>query len=223
MPTQAPRSALPVVIAGALVVALVLWANHAERVRPGTPADAPAARVADAPPAPASPDPAPVDEALDASKGPPQEQDAFDLPDTPWAAVDLGRVREAMPDNLFWKMAMPTRDPDVLRAREEERARWNVEYGKVLSNTATAEEIDAFYAHRQKLSGDYVEFATFVLAEYGDKLPQRDVGLLKVAVELNLARLQEIPRQIEEANERRVKHDAARRAWLEQQRAFDEK
>ena len=220
MPTPAPRSALPIAIAGSLVVALVLWTNHAERARRGVAShDAP--EVAPGEPAVTTPeDVAPALGPGDPTKTP--DPDALEAPDTPWAAVDLGRIREAMPDNLFWKMAMPTRDPEVLRAREEERARWNVEYGKVLSNTATAEEIDAFYAHRQKLSSDYVEFATFLLAEYGDKLPQRDVGLLKVAVEMNLARLQEIPRQIEEANQRRMKHDAARRAWLEQQRIFGE-
>ena len=149
------------------------------------------------------------------------ETDPLEQADGSWAEVDLEAVRAAMPHNLYWTMSVPTKDPEVLREREEERARWNVEYGKVLSNTATAQEIDAYYAHRRRLSTDYVEFAGYLLAEYRDKLPKRDVGLLKLAVDMHLARLEEIPRQIAEAHERRTAHDAARRAWLEDQQAFE--
>ena len=142
------------------------------------------------------------------------------FPETPWASVDLEALRKELPDNLYWKMSSPTKDPVVLREREEERERWNVEYGKVLSNTATADEIDAYYARRYRLFSDYIDFATYLLTDYGDHLPQQDVGLLKVAIELNLARLEEIPRQIAEAHERREAHEAARRAWLESQKSF---
>jgi hypothetical protein len=138
-----------------------------------------------------------------------------------WAAVDMEEVRELMPDNLYWTMGFPTKDEAVIEARAAERERWNTEYGKVLSNTATEEEINAYYGHREKLSRDYASFAGFLLSKYGDKLPQRDVALLKLSVELHLARLEEIPRQITEAQERRVAHDAVRRAWLEDQKAFE--
>jgi hypothetical protein len=104
--------------------------------------------------------------------------------------------------------------------RGETRARWNTEYGKILSNTASAEEIDAYYAERQALAQDYVDFATYLLATYGEQLTVRDVGLLKVAIELNLARLERFPRDIADAHERRAAHDAARRAWREQQDLF---
>jgi hypothetical protein len=137
-----------------------------------------------------------------------------------WATVDMDEVRKAMPDNLYWKMSVPTRDPDVLRAREEERERWNREYGKVLSNTATAEEIDAYYEQRRRLSNDYIAFAGFLLLRYGRTLPERDVALLKIAIKLHMARLEEIPRQIAEAQARREAHDAVRRAWLEDQKAL---
>jgi hypothetical protein len=138
-----------------------------------------------------------------------------------WASVDMEAVRKALPENLYWKMGAPTKDPEVLRWREEERARWNVEYGKVLSNTATAAEVDAYYAHRQRLSTDYADFAIHLLTHYGKQLPERDLGLLKLSLQLHLARLEEIPRQIAEAHQRREAHDAARRAWLEEQKAFD--
>ena len=213
---EPPRSALPIVAMGLLVIVAALWWRTGER-RAHLTAARPAGvtrRVEGT--KTVSPEKEPPSRADQAAELP----EAPELPDTPWAAVDMAKVREAMPDNLYWKLSFPTKDPEILREREEERARWNVEYGKVLSNTATAEEIDAYYAQRQKISSDYVEFATYLLVEFGDALPIRDVGLLKVAVELNLARLEEIPRQIAEAHERRKAHDAARRAWLEEQKAF---
>ena len=149
------------------------------------------------------------------------EPPSLDDMQTPWAAVDLNALRAELPDNLYWKMASPTKDPAILAEREAERARWNVEYGKILSNTATSDEIDTYYAHRYRLSSDYVQFATYLLADYGDELDARDVGLLKVAIELHMARLEEIPRQIAEAHERCAAHEAVRREWLESQKAFD--
>lgn len=152
----------------------------------------------------------------------PEGAGADELPDehNAWAAVDLDAVRAALPDNVYWRMSAPTTDPEVQRARDEERARWNEAYGKVLSNTASEEEILAYYQHRDRLASDYIQFATYLLENYGEQLSIRDIGLLKVAVELNLARLEEIPRQIEEANARRKAHDAAREAWLEDQSDF---
>ena len=193
------------------------------------PAAFPAATDADRRPATAPDDPAPV--------GPPPEtvgSHALVEPDDdpvmgmgreaprgPWTAVDLPAVQAAMPNNIYWTMSSPTRDPDLQRWREEERERWNLAYGKVLSNTATADEFQTYFAYRQRLSSDYVEFATHLLTHYGMQLPQRDAQMLKLAIELHLARLEELPRQITEANQRREAHDAARRTWLEDQKAFD--
>jgi hypothetical protein len=147
-------------------------------------------------------------------------EDAFDARALAWSAVDLDAVRKALPDNIYWTMSAPTKDPAVREWREQERERWNVEYGKVLSNTATAEEIDAYYARRKRIAEDYVAFAGHLLLYYRDRLPAQDVGLLKLAMDMNLARLEEIPRQIAEAQERREAHDAVRRKWLEEQAAF---
>lgn len=143
----------------------------------------------------------------------------FDEPNA-WAAVDLEAVRRAMPDNLYWRMSSPTRDEAVLRQRAEERARWNEAYGKVLSNTASEQEIVDYYAHRDRLASDYVQFATYILENYGEQLSIRDLGLMKVAVELNLATLEQIPRQLEEAQQRRVAHEKAREAWRRDQADF---
>lgn len=139
-----------------------------------------------------------------------------------WASVDMEAIRKALPDNTYWKMAVPTKNPEVIRAREAERERMNVEYGKVLSNTATAEEVDTYYAQRQRLSQDYLEFIVYLLTNYGYQIPPRDVAALKLAAEMHNARLEEFPRKIAEAHERREAHEAARRAWLEQQQAFNE-
>ncbi len=137
-----------------------------------------------------------------------------------WSSVDLAKIQAALPDNLYWKTASPTNDPQVKEAREAERARWNDEYGKVLSNTATDAEIDAYYAHRQRLSEDYLAFIVYLMENYGYQIPRRDVALLKLAGEMHHERLEELPRQIAEAHQRHAEHEAVRQAWLEQQKQF---
>lgn len=144
-------------------------------------------------------------------------QDAFAMA---WAQVDLDAVRAALPDNLYWTTSVPAQDPQVIEARAQERARWNEAWGKVLSNTATPEEIHAYYAHRQRVSEDAIAFANYLLNHYSAVIPERDQGLLDLAVRLHLARLEEIPRQITDALSRAEAHAASRAAWLEQQAAF---
>jgi len=144
-----------------------------------------------------------------------------EYPQGDWDGVDMDAIRAALPDNVYWKLAAPTKDPEVLRQREEERARWNAEYGKVLSNTATAEEVDAYYAERQRVSEDYLEFVVYLLTNYGYEIPARDVALLKLAAEMHHERLEEIPRRIAEAHQRREAHEAARQKWREEQKAFE--
>jgi hypothetical protein len=162
--------------------------------------------------------PAPDAEALGAEGSAELEEEGFGS----WEEVDLEAVRAAMPDNLYWKLSAPTQDPRLIEERAAERARWNVEYGKILSGTASEEEIRAYFDHRARLSGDYVEFVTHVLDHYEETLPERDVGLLKLARRLHQARLEEIPRKVEEALERKREQDAAREAWRRDQALFDE-
>jgi hypothetical protein len=90
----------------------------------------------------------------------------------------------------------------------------------VLSGTGTDDEIRAYYAHRQRVSADYAAFATFVLDRFEKSLPERDVALLELARKLHLARLEEIPRRLEEAFARKRTQDAAREAWLADEAAF---
>jgi hypothetical protein len=135
----------------------------------------------------------------------------------------MDEIRRAMPENTFWKMSAPTQDERVIREREEERARWNVEYGKVLSGNASEAEILAYYAHRQRLSADYVEFTSYVLDQHGDDLSEQDVELLELARRLHLARLAEYPKQTQQAFERKAEQDAAREAWRRDEAEFGAK
>lgn len=137
-----------------------------------------------------------------------------------WARIDFDEIRRALPDSTYWKMAFPTKDPELIAERERIRAEWNVQFGKVQSNTATDAEIDAYYAEQQKLSEDYLEFLVHLAEHYGTLVPRSAVGALKLAGEMHLARLEELPRKIAEAKERHAAHAKAREAWLEEQRLF---
>jgi hypothetical protein len=167
---------------------------------------------------PTPPAPPPVAAAPPAAPTPEADASGFD-PRT-WDAVDLNAVRDALPENLYWELGLPTDDLRVQRDREDQAARWNVEYGKVLSGTGTEDEIRAYWAHRQRVSSDYAELATYVLGHYEKSLPERDVALLELARKLHLARLEEIPRRLEEGFARKRAQDEAREAWLADEAAF---
>lgn len=137
-----------------------------------------------------------------------------------WSGVDLEALRDEMPDNLYWSHAAPTSDERVKRERDERARNWDREFGKVQANTATDEEIEAFYGYKQRLSSDYVEFTSTVLDRYGESLNERDRRLLELSRTLHLARLSEIPRKLAEAYERADAHRQARRDWLESEAEF---
>jgi hypothetical protein len=213
---------LGVALLGIVAAGLLMWSRAADRrelaASPAPMASSPPARAPEAGPGGSSPSGgAPSDPESRGAGG----LDALADPAVAWSKVDLGAVRAQMPNNLYWKLSMPTSDAALLRERESVRAFWNEQYGKVLSNTATEGEVRAYYAHRQRLSADSVEFATHLLDHYREVLPERDVGLLELARELHLARLEEYPRNLSDALERREAHDAARRAWLEDQARFE--
>ncbi len=227
-----------IVIGGFAAAALVAWLGLRPRHSPAPPGEIagaalPLANPAAAQPPPAAPErplptvppghvpapsPAPDDASIPADQLVPDRMDEIA---EAWSAVDLDAVRRAMPDNLYFKMSAPTKDEAVIAARQAERAHWNVEYGKVLSGTGSEDEIRNYYDHRAQLSTDYVEFTTYLLDHYRDQLPERDVSLLELARRLHLARIEEIPRQVEEALARKHKQDEARAAWLADQAKFD--
>ncbi|WP_434389801.1 hypothetical protein [Melittangium boletus] len=127
--------------------------------------------------------------------------------------VDLVRLREVMPDNLYWRLGAPTRDEALLRWREEETRRWNTEWGKVQSNTATEPEIHAYFEHRRAVSEDFLQFARRVLEDYGPRLSEQERGLYELSIRMHTTRLEEIPRQTEEALAGKQRQDGLREAW----------
>jgi hypothetical protein len=90
----------------------------------------------------------------------------------------------------------------------------------MLSGTGSEAEIRAYFDQRARLSGDYVEFITYLLDHHQATLPERDVGLLQLARRLHLARLEEIPRRMDEALQRKREQDEARARWRAEEDAF---
>ena len=177
----------------------------------------PAATLGESPSSPAPHDPPPGqtganDRDADAEADPIPGAEPVDLPEGDYV-VDLERLRARLPDNLYWRLGEPTKDPQVLQARAEEEQRWNELFGKVQSNTASVGEIREYYDHRRRVSEDYLEFASLVLQEYGDELPERDRGMYELSAQLHRTRLEEIPRQTEDALVRKRAYDARKEEW----------
>lgn len=170
-------------------------------------AGAPAAEPAAAPGAPRAPAFSPA---------PPGEADPVFVPgvDSRTHPVDLERLRAEIPSNLYWTTKSPTEDPDVLAERAEEKRRWNELYGKVLSSTATEDEIHRYYDHRRQVSEDAIQFATQVLQRYGAQLSEEERGLYGLSIRMHRTRLDEIPREISDALARKAAQDLRREEWL---------
>ncbi|MCU0668327.1 MAG: hypothetical protein MUF70_03110 [Myxococcota bacterium] len=139
----------------------------------------------------------------------------------PGSGIDLEAVRAAMPDNLYWEFAAPTQDQRLLAERDRERARWNETFGRVQAGDASKEEIEAYFDHRQRLSSDYVRVIDHMLQHYQATLSEDHQALLHTARRLHLARLQEIPRRLQEAYDRGKTQEEARAAWQAQQQDFE--
>lgn len=187
--------AFVIVLAGVVI----LWRGASRSDDDGAspsppPASAPAPVAGDPPPALPGSDPdAPGDE------GEPPE-----LPtdgEAPYP-VDLDALRRRIPDNRYWTLGAPTEDPAVLRMRAERKKSDNALLGKILSTTATEQEIEEYYAERKRVSEDYMNFAAQVLADHRDELPERDVGLYELTIRLHRGRLDQIPRDKTAALER---------------------
>jgi hypothetical protein len=199
----------------ALLVAALLGGLTFVALRPrGDDARAPAGAASAPAPAPtrAATAQAPAPAATPAPPGGPDDDAA---PPAPGAAgvVDLEKLRAKLPDNAYWRLGVPTKDPDVLRARADDERRRNELYGKVLSNTASEEEIRGYYAERRKISEDYIEFAATALKDYGDRLPDQERGLYELSIKMHTKRLGELPGQIDDALARKKVQDRRREEW----------
>jgi hypothetical protein len=216
------RWKLPLMLGALMVVGAALFAVFSAGPAPETrpePEVKVAAPVAPAPAPPASsavavPAPAPTPSASDPVA-------RFLQPPAPASTEDgrqehtlkLEELRKRLPDNLYWKQDAPTQDPEELRQRAEDARRWNELFGKVQSGDASEEEIQRYYEHRRKISEDYIALGSLMLTEYGDRLPERDQGLIALSIRMHRDRLTEVPRQLEEARERKKLQDQRREEW----------
>ena len=128
--------------------------------------------------------------------------------------VQMEELRARLPDNLYWEMDAPTKDPQVLQKRAEAQRKWNELFGKVQSGDASEEEIHRYYDYRRKLSEDYLAVASLMITEGGDKLPEGDRGLLELSIRMHQDRLKAVPRQVEEALARKQLQDQRREEWI---------
>jgi len=207
---MSPRRWLAVAFGLVAALGVAAWWLRDVAPPPAPSAEAPAEPAAPAPRAAAPAAPAP------AAGG---AETAPELP-VGLGGVDLEEVRAALPDNLYWQTSVPSDDPRVLEEREREKAYWNEQYGKVLSGTGTDAEILDYYDHRMRASTDAVQFVGYLLEHHGSDLTDQDLTLLHVAKRLHEARLEEIPRRLQEARDRKAAQDAAREAWLAGEREF---
>ena len=230
MPVRGSRR-VALFVGACVTVGLSLLLGRGEpppRVSAPAPTDAVADREAPAridsvvPPPPADPPLARAEATADADAGSLDADPDWERA-LRWSAVDLDAIERAIPDNLYWRMSSPTDDPAVQQWRRDERDRWNRAYGRVLAGHADAGEVRDYYALRERISQDALEFSDHLLADYGEVLPERDLRLLHLAKRLHAARLEEIPRSLAEGLERSGAHARRRAEWLADEATFEAK
>jgi hypothetical protein len=215
------RWKLPLGIGLGAVLVAVLFAVLGGSERPPAEVERPPAAVVPGPAPASSPFPGPVapspeaespeaslDRLLQVPPAPSSEEPRAEYP------VKLEELRARLPDNLYWEMDAPTKDPQVLQKRAEAQRKWNELFGKVQSGDASEEEIHRYYDYRRKLSEDYLAVANLMLTEGGDKLPEGDRGLLELSIRMHQDRLKAVPRQVEEALARKQLQDQRREEWI---------
>jgi hypothetical protein len=206
---------------GAVLVAVLFAVLGGGERPPAEVRERPVAAVAPSPAPASSPPPGPVASAA-ASESPEESLDKLlQVPPAPSSEeprteypVKMEELRARLPDNLYWEMDAPTKDPQVLQKRAEAQRKWNELFGKVQSGDASEEEIHRYYDYRRKLSEDYIAVANLMLTEGGDKLPERDRGLLELSIRMHQDRLKAVPRQVEEALARKQLQDQRREEWI---------
>jgi hypothetical protein len=115
------------------------------------------------------------------------------------AELDAVALRARLPDNRYW-----TAGPESAR---QSRAL----HGKILEGTASDDEIETYFDERRRLLADYAELARVVLDE--NALSERDRGLFELALRLDQARLDSLPRERADAIARKALQEERRAAW----------
>ena len=139
--------------------------------------------------------------------------EATSEPRPPASPVDLEALQALLPENLYWRFGVPTDDPAVAEERERFNGTLQQVFGRIQSNTATEEEIDWYYDHKEALSRDYLELSQTVLQTHGDELPLRERGLYELSVSMHTHRLSEYPAHRSDAKRRKKLQDEKREAW----------
>lgn len=134
--------------------------------------------------------------------------------------IDLREAKALMPDNIYWQQGAPTKDPDELARREEERKKRNEEYGRVLAGDANEDEVRAYYDYNKRVSEDYLQFSEFMARRYKDSDHKEMVGLLDMAMKMHAERLKQLPAELDEALQRAREHAKAREDWARQKQEF---
>jgi hypothetical protein len=211
------RLLLALAALGILAALVVLWL--VTRASPTVARSAPVADAAPAaamsplatrsveaePPEPAAPAAAPAGIPLNA----PQSGEPL-----PVAGLNLGRLRQKIPEHSYWKLMAPTEDAELLAWRAERERELNVLYGKTLSGEATEEEIRQYFDEKRRISEDAISFASAALVELGDELSEDEARLFQLAITLHSTRLAELPRRIADAEARKREQDRRREEWL---------
>lgn len=200
---------------GALVLVLSLSSSRRQATVP-PPSETVAAPAASAPA-----------EAVQRSRGagrPPAAPKVVEQPEyidgLVYGEIDLREAKALMPDNLYWQLGAPTKDPDVLAKRDEERRKRNEEYGRVLAGDASEDEVKAYYDYKRKLSTDYLEFSEFMSRRFKNSDNKEFVGMLELATKMHTQRLSLLDGEQQEALERSREHAKAREDWKRQQEEF---
>jgi len=212
------RSSVWLAVVGALavlgVVVALLESRRAPQQKPPPEETQP---IAAAPAAPSSPsrDPRPAVRTALA----PEEPVPY-IEGLVYGEIDLREAKELMPDNIYWQLGSPTKDPAVLAEREAEKQRRNEEYGKVLAGDASEDEVRAYYDYKTRLSKDYLEFSEFMARRYRDSKNDQFVGMLELAMKMHAAKLAQLPAETEDALQRSREREKIREDWRRQQEEF---
>jgi len=166
---------------------------------PGWPLDA-------ASPAPTQPSPPP------STASPTDPTNGITLSEDLYPDVDWDDVRARTPGSLVWTETMPADTDAERRRRAEQKARQNRTWGRIQAGLADDDEIIAYFDAKERLLTDNLEFVGILLEDYRRAIPERDQGLLEMALAMTYKRLQKIPEERDRAFAWQAKHADRRRA-----------
>jgi hypothetical protein len=103
--------------------------------------------------------------------------------------------------------------PDLEPGHPDDDQKWNTLYGKVLSGTASDEEIGGYYDHLRQRSEAAIRVAEQALLKITEPLTDLQGGLLTLIIRMNRDRLATIPLELEEARARKRLQDRRRQEF----------